>query len=422
MFEILDELKCKVACDAASLNKRFGKKGYSSYSVAVEDGVAIKISVPTNYTYAAYKGNDPDTQSSEYNVANAALSALTSYGELTLRTTDTTISLSNGTTRDMVERGSDGWEDLAKTSDGSKTYSLADKYKGEKESDIFKSITSSTIGGVSRLTFNFTAEGRDKFKEISTYAASSSSKKIYFFVGNRSLVEFNCDSAIDEKSLTLQATDAQFAENAAITMNSAVNGGDLKLVYQTYKNALTTEAAGGEHAALLMFIAAVLVLAGLCAFMIVKYKRLGAVVSMLAVVFALVILYALFLLNIQVTYTVIFTAVLLLGLFMVSNANVFAETKRMTESGRTMQASVKDAYKKVLMTVTDMHIVLVVVAILLATVGVGEVAACGFISLVGVVASYVLYWFTRFMWYALSSPVKDKFKFAGLKRVVYEDD
>ena len=87
-----------------------------------------------------------------------------------------------------------------------------------------------------------------------------------------------------------------------------------------------------------------------------------------------------------------------------------------------MQASVKEAYKKVLMTVTDMHIVLVIVAILLATVGVGEVAACGLISVIGVVASYVLYWFTRFMWYTASSPVKDKFRFAGLKRVVYEDD
>ncbi len=414
-YEDLDELKCKVACDAASLNKRFGRKGYSSYSVAVEDGVAIKISVPTNYSYAAYKGNDPDTQSSEYNVANAALSALTAYGELTLRTTETSISLSNGATYEATVSGNDDWVDIAKI-DGGKSYSLAN---GDREADFFKSVTSSTIGGISRITFNFTDWGRERIKEITTIAYG---KTVYFCVGDRVLINFSCDNVIDDKSLTLQATDATFAENAAITMNSAVNGGDLKLIYQTYTNALTTEAAGGENAALLMFIAAVLVLAGLCAFMIVKYKRLGAVVSMIAVVFALVILYALFLLNIQVTYTVIFTAVLLLGLFMVSNAIVFTETKRMTESGRTMQASVKDAYKKVLMTVTDMHIVLVVVAILLATVGVGEVAACGFISLIGVVASYVLYWFTRFMWYALSSPVKDKFKFAGLKRVVYEDD
>ncbi len=412
-YESLEELKCNVACDAASLNARFGKKGYSSYSVAVEDGVAIKISVPTNYTAAAYKGNDADSQNSDYSVANYALSALTAYGNFTLRTTETTLGTFNA-----AERGDDEWVDIAKVN-GSKTYSLADKYKGEDEADFIKSVKAAKIAGVSRITFNFTATGRERFKEITTLAKD---KTIYFCVGDRILINFSCTGTVDEKALVLQADDLSFAENAAITMNSAVNGGALKLNYQDYQNALTTEAAGGENAALLTFIASVVVLAGLCAFMIVRYKKLGAVVSMIAVAFALVILYALYLLNIQVTFAVILTAVLLLGLFMVSNAIVFAETKRMTESGRTMQASVKDAYKNVLMTVTDMHIVLVVVAILLAAVGVGEVAACGLISLVGVVASYVLYWFTRFMWYVLSSPVKDKFRFAGLKRVVYEDD
>ena len=107
---------------------------------------------------------------------------------------------------------------------------------------------------------------------------------------------------------------------------------------------------------------------------------------------------------------------------MVSNGVVFTEVKRLVATGRTIQASVKEAYKNVLMTVTDMHIVLVVVSILLAAVGVGEVAACGLIMVVASVASYVLYWFTRLMWYVLSAPVRDKFAFAGLKRVVYEDD
>lgn len=420
-YEDLDQLKKDVAYDAESLNKRFGQKGYSSYSVAVEDGLSIKISVPTNYSYAAYKGNDSSAQSSALSVADAALSSLTAYGELTLRTTDTSISLTdsnnNAITYDSTKRGKDKWVDIAKV-DGAKTYSLAN---GDRESDYFKSITSSTIGNVSRITFNFTDEGRTKFKELTTRASNSSSKTIYFCVGDRILVNFSCESVVNDKSLVLQASNSETAENAAIAMNSAAGGSALKLIYQDYKNALTTQAAGGENAALFMFIASILVLAGLCAFIIVKYKRLGAVVSTVAVAFALVIVYALYLLNIQVTFAVILTAMLLLGLFVISNAIVFAETKRLTESGRTMQASVKEAYKKVLMTVTDMHIVLVIVAILLATVGVGEVAACGLISVIGVVASYVLYWFTRFMWYTASSPVKDKFRFAGLKRVVYED-
>ena len=153
----------------------------------------------------------------------------------------------------------------------------------------------------------------------------------------------------------------------------------------------------------------------------VKYKKLGAVTSFISVIFALVELYALYLLNIQVTFAVIFVSMLCLALFVISNAIVFAEVRRITDGGRIIQAAIKDAYKNVLMTITDMHIVLVVVAILLATVGVGEVAACGLIAVIGVVASYVLYWFNRFMWYVESSPEKDKFGFAGIKRVIEDD-
>ena len=411
-----EALKKSVAADADSLNKRFGQKGYSSYSVAVEDGVSVKISVPTNYTYAAYKGHDEVSKSGSLSIATAAISSITAFGDLTLRTTDASISLTdasgNSITYDSTKKGNDEWVDVALVSGDSgtqKTYSLAN---GDDAAEYFKSVTSRTVGNTSLITFNFTKEGAEKFKELTTRAVSSSSQTIHFFVGDRQLVEFKCTSVVGDKSLSLQSSDANTAQNAAITMNSAVNGGALGV----------STAAGGELAALLTFIACILVLVGLIALLVVKYKKLGAVTSFIAFIFALVELYALFLLEIQVTFAVIAVCMVLLALFAISNAIVFAEVKRLTQSGRTVQASVKEAYKNVLMTVTDMHIVLVIVAILLATVGVGEVAACGLISVIGVVASYVLYWFTRFYWYVTSSPERDKFKFAGLKRVVYEDD
>lgn len=417
------QLKSDVAADARILNKRFGQKGYSSYSVAVEDGLSIKISVPTNFTAAAYKNNDESSRSTSLSAASAALSSMTAYGELTLRTSDESIELTdadgNTITYESTKKGKDKWVNVAKTSDGSKTYSLAE---GDDVAEYFKSVTSRTVGSTAVITFNFTKEGREWFKELTTRAVSSSSQTVYFFVGDRQLVNFNCTEAVDRSSLSLQATDGGTAQNSAIAMNSAVNGQALTLTYQDISSVNTSTAAGGENAALLLFIASILVLVGLVVLLVVKYKKLGAVVSLIAFAFALIMVYSLCLLNIQVTFAVVLTAMLCLALFVISNAVVFAEVKRLTEGGRTIQASVKDAYKNVIMTVSDMHIVLVVVAILLATVAAGEVAACGLIAVIGVVASYVLYWFTRFMWYVISSPVKDKFKFAGLKRVVYEDD
>lgn len=427
----IDKLKADVASDADKLKERFGKKGYSSYSVAVEDGVSVKISVPTNFTYASYVGRDDTTRLEDLSLAGSALSTLTAYGELTLRTTDKTISLTDANGKTITynaekESRNDRWVDEATVTDddGStkKTYTLAD---GEDNvADYFKSITCTKIGNVARITFRLTNEGREKFKDVTTRAASSTSKKIYFFVGNKQLMPYTCEEVVDSGRFTLQTTDVNAADNLAITMNSAVNDGALSLDYQDLESddIIASSATGGELAAVLAFVACVLVVLGLCIFLVVKYAKLGAVSSLITVLFALVELYALAILGIQVTFAVIFACMACLALFAISNVIVFREVKRLTLVGKTMQASVKDGYKNMIMTVSDMHIVLVIVAILLATVGVGEVAACGFISVIGVVASYVLYWFNRLMWHVTSSSAKDKFAFAGLKRVVYEDD
>ncbi|MGN0805817.1 MAG: hypothetical protein ACI4MC_02155 [Candidatus Coproplasma sp.] len=424
-YSDIDALKATVESDAKILNARFGQKGYSSYSVAVEDGLSIKISVPSYFTSAEFKNLDEDARSNRLSVTQLALSALTSEGVLTLRTSDTSIETTdangNVKTNDMTKLGNDEWVDKALVSDSSgytvKTYSLTK----EDVAPYFKSVTGGSIGSTPVLTFNFTAEGREKIKEITTLVASSSSQTLYFFVGETQLVGYSsCTAPIDSGSISLQTSDTETAINIAITLDSVVNGNALQLQYSDVS--VSAQESNGEVAALLTLFAFILLLAGLAVLLIVKFKKLGALTAAIALLLALVEAYALQLLSITVTFAVVFTCAVLIALFAVSCAVVFAEVRRLTLTGRTIQASIKEAYKNVVMTVTDLHIVLVVVAILLAAVGVGEVAACGLISVIGVVASYVLYWFTRFMWYVTSSPEKDKFKFAGLKRVVYEDD
>lgn len=358
-------------------------------------------------------------------VAQLALSALTSDGEVTLRTSDSSIETKdadgNTKTYDMVKLGTDKWTDkaMAANSNGNsvKTYALTK----EDVAPYIKSVSGGNVGTTPVLTFNFTAEGREAIKEITTLVASSSSQTLYFFVGDTQLVGYSsCTAPIDSNSISLQTNDAETARNIAITLNSAVSGGDLELEYGDVR--IASQRANGELSAILTLVACLLVLIGLAVLLVVKYKKLGALTAAIAVLLALVEIYALNILGIVVTFAVVFTCAVLIALFAVSCAVVYTEVKRLTLTGRTIQASVKEAYKNVLMTVTDLHLVLVIVAILLAAVGVGEVAACGLISVIGVVASYVLYWFTRFMWYVTSAPEKDKFKFAGLKRVVYEDD
>ena len=413
--EDIDALIAQVKADAKVLNARLGQRGFSSYTVAVEDGLALKLSVPTNYTYAMYKGYDTSTTSTELNTATAAFVSLIADGKFSLRTEDTSASESS------IKPIDDDLTDDALTSSGKKTYALMAPKSGDV-STYFKSVTSGHFGTQSTITFNLTKDGRENFKAVTTFAASSSSQVLYFFVGNTQVLSFNCTSTVDQSSITLQADSLAAAENAAITLNSAIHGEIMEVDYNTVSEVLTSVAAGGENAALFALIASLIVIAALFAVSVVFYKRLGAVSGMMAIILALVEIYALHLLSLQVTFAVILASILGIAALAVSNAIVFAEVKRLVATGRTMQASVKEAYKNVLMAVTDIHIVLLAAALLLATVAVGELMVCGLILLIATIGSYVLYWFTRFMWYVCSSPVRDKFGFAGLKRVVYEDD
>ena len=211
----VEALKEQVEKDAAVLNARFGKKGYSSYFVAVEEGLALKISVPTNYTYAAYKGYDTSSSSTELNNATAAFTSMVADGTLTLRTTDSTITLtSDGVDQTYVPRE----DDLTDTAlvNGSKTYLLTGN---DDASEFFSSISAGHFGTQATISFNLTKEGRGKFSAVTTRAASSSSQVIYFFVGDTQVLSFSCTSTVDQSSLTLQSDSLASAENAAITLN-----------------------------------------------------------------------------------------------------------------------------------------------------------------------------------------------------------
>ena len=173
---------------------------------------------------------------------------------------------------------------------------------------------------------------------------------------------------------------------------------------------------------MLALVSFVVVLLVLCVCAAIKYKKLGGVLSMSLAILSLVLLYALFILGIQVSYAVVATCGLVLVLFAAANLVVLGEVRAQCAKGKTMQAAVKDTYKRTLLPVLDIHIVILVLAIFVASVTHGAVAASGLILVVGAIASYALYWFTRLMWFVLSAPQRNKFAFGGFKREVYGDD
>ena len=67
------------------------------------------------------------------------------------------------------------------------------------------------------------------------------------------------------------------------------------------------------------------------------------------------------------------------ALLLFANIVSFETIRKETLTGRTIQASVKLGYKKTIAAMLDLHILLVIIAVMLTLIGVGEAASCGFI-------------------------------------------
>ncbi len=398
--EALPLIKNDVENDAAILSERFGAMEYTSYSVSVVDEVAIKVSVPSNYTYAAYKGNDNDSYTTALSEASTSIYYLTLGGELTLRNTAI-----GGVAEDDY--------------DSTRTLLNA----RANVADYFKSITVYSNGSVYAIKVTLTSDGEDWMNKLSAKVSGSDDAYIRFYVGKTSIINLTCDSTIDEDTFYIQVDDLATAKNYAALLNSVATGSPLSLEY-SYSEVKSATSVAGSNTAMLTAIAVLVILIGIMAYSIFRYKKLGIVLSIMIVAFAVTLVVALFFLETQLTMIGLLTALMCLMLFVGSNYWSYEAVKKEISVGRTVQNAVKTGYKKTVSGILDLHLVLLVIGFLLAFIAVGEAAACGTIMIICTLASYCLHWYGRFMWYVTMSPVKGesaKRKFFGVKGKTFEE-
>lgn len=384
--------KASVTKDAEILSARFGEKGYSAYSVSVMDDYAIRVSVPTNFNYAEFTGRDSSSAENKKSLIGTTVNYLTKSGELDLR---------------------DGKDENAKS-----LIPIKDKF-----GDYFKSVAYTAMGGNHYVRFFLTDSGYEKLNLM--LSSGSSETKGYFFIGETCMeLELAFGESLADNTLNFSVGE-NYAHDFSIVFNSVVTGNILANDYNdngSDTQIVTLTPSFGEYAFVYLFVILLLVLIGAVVASIIKYKKLGLVNGLMSLIYACIMITAMMLTGVQLTVAGAFIVILGLALLTFTNFRVFEAVRKETQLGRTLQASVKTGYKKTLTTVLDLHVIIVVISLMLALICKGELAACGLILLIASLASYVLYWFTRFMWYVISSPVKDKFKFCGFKREAFDDD
>ena len=294
-------------------------------------------------------------------------------------------------------------------------------------SDYIKSVDSFSRGGNYAVEINLTKEGQTLFSQISAKVSEASNdKNIRFFIGDHQLLELPLSETITGDTFYISTSNKIMAENYAIALDSCINGDNLSLYYgaddSNNLEIVYLGASLGNYSAIYLFCALLIIIVALIAYSCVRYKLLGLVNAIVILMYSLTIIVALLLIEIPLTIAGAFFAVAGLMLLCGANFALFEKVRGETLKGKTMQSAVKSGYKSLLKGILELHIVLVAVSLIIALVCVGEVAACGLIFFIASIASYILYWFTRFMWFVLSSTVRDKFKFCGFKREEIEDD
>ncbi len=383
--------------DAEMLSKRLGEKGYSAYSVAVRDDFTIAVTVPTGFSYSEYADTDYSGSRSDKETAiRNTLTYLSFGGELSLRNSEVGIGHDNILTPITADVNS-----------------------------YFKSFKKFTRAGNVAVRVDLTSDGKALFESISAkVSAASNDKAVGFYIGDSQLISLKLEESVSEESFFITVPDERTAQDYAIVLQSCIKGETLALDYGSANDleVVYASASLGSHAAIFLFCSMFALVLAAIVYSAVRYRLLGFVNAITILAYSLTVIVALLLINIELTVAVAIFAMAGLALLCGANFVVFEKVRGETLKGKTMQSAVKAGYKGLLKAILELHVVLVAVSLIIALVGVGEVAACGLIFFIASLASYILYWFTRFMWFVVSSTVRDKFAFCGFKREELEDD
>ncbi|MCD8286331.1 MAG: hypothetical protein LUD50_03775 [Clostridia bacterium] len=402
--EFLDSIES----DAKIIEARYSQRNYSSYSVSIQDDFTIKVTVPTGFTYAEYKGYDETSRSSKLSAISSTIDYLTQDDGLYLRQND---SYQSGDS--LISAATD-------------------------INSLFKSISYYSRGGTYAVKIKLTSDGFDTLNTMLTGldtsdddddddSSTSTTSYAYLYVGETNTnITFTIGSELEGKTLYFSTSDEDTARDLSILMSSIIEGNEVQNKYNSDElnstEVVAMTPAFGQNAAMWMGIFVILAIAATFLAAGIKYKKLGLVHIIITAIYAEAIILCFSLIGIQLTMASLFMAVLGLALLTFSNFYCFEQIRKESNAGRTIAASVKEGYKRTISTILDLHIVILIVTMIIALVGVGEVAACGFIMFLATIFSYGLYWFTRVMWFVMMGPSKDKYRFCGFSREAYDNE
>lgn len=349
---------------------------FSSMNVSVVDDYAIEVKIPA----------------SNAEIASSALQSFAYTGSLTI-------------------------------TDGTNTYPS----KTEKSSDYFKSFKVKTSGVNAYLQITATDLGSEK---LTSFKENSSSSTVSFNIGENTLLspQGSYLENLDGNTWAIGLNSEAAGEILAIVLQTALNTdfGDGGFALDVSGAQISSyDAVYGENGDVLLYVAALIALAVAVILPVVLYKGFGVAMAYGTMTYALIVAYLYAFVTNSVFEISVGSAVLFvagLALIFALNARVYAKIKSEVALGKTVQSSVKNAFKRTLLSAVDVCVVALLgsVAFLFSGAGMSVLAVQSLICFAA--AAFVSLLWTRVLNHMLLSAAKDKYAFYRLQREDEDDE
>ena len=376
---------------ADEVAKRFEKKGYSDYRVAVVDNYSVRVEIPKS------EANDQVME---------VFGKLSMTGEVTLEIGD-----------ELVKEMKD---DELTANDLIKSVSVGNRYKA------------------TYLKVQFTGKGKEMIRrvksELSSQAdQSSEGKTLDIKVGGTTVASIYQDAITynnaEARPMAVDQAQGGYIKTYSILLNSALNN-PLELKMSTTSavsgsNICIFAPVYGKNVVTLLYIALGAILLATLIVPVVMMGKFGVVSGYGTLSYFIVAGICFKYITGGVFEFSLGTVLVFLAGLAVMNViqmQIYNRIKKEAETGRALEASIKDGYKKTLWGIVDVYAVLLIIAVVLLFAGAGL-----FTMALQAIICIVTGAFCNLLWlrainYMLFSASKNHFKYFRVVRRIDDDE
>lgn len=379
---VTESFSTEFATAVRAIEARFEAKGFTDYSVKVQDDYTILVTVP---------------DVSEWGSENVSeMFELLAYsGSFIFSDTDTSTNRKNVLMAGDAEHVS-----------GASVVNMGED----------------TGYGVA---IELTAEGRTTFAEI-TGTLAENSGTLYMYVGTDVLMQVTVSTQLDQDVVYISGSfeTRDEAETVACVINTTLNEDTLFDLRLDSSRVYSVAPTMGENAALFAAIVFGVLSLAMIVFSLIRYKGMGLahVYGYLTYVLAFILCISLIgavRISLPGLLAILISAAVMCGF----NAYAFSNIRSEFATGKTLTASIKAGYKKSLALTIDTHIVLFVAALVLFLIATGPMYYMAMVFMLGTALSAACtLGVTRFYLYMFLAQPKNKIAFCNLKREETEED